>query len=82
MYKKKRKLFKQQEQIYINLTEIRTQMLRIILLTATMKMKCCYSNQFVKDWSEMKCAKLTLFSFLSVKNVWNMSRIWDQNDRN
>ena len=24
-----------------------------ILLTATLKMKCCYSNQFVKDWSEI-----------------------------
>ena len=37
----------------------RKQMLRLILLTATMKMKCCYSNQFVKDWCEILKAHQT-----------------------
>ena len=71
-YKKKRKLFKQQEPIYLKLTEIQEADVESnILLTATMKMKCCYSNQFVKDWSEILKVRETK----AIKNVWSRSRI-------
>ena len=55
----------------------RKQMLRLILLTATMKMKCCYSNQFVKDWCEILKAHQTKGMPFSSRQepVWSRSRI-------
>ena len=59
-------------------------MLRVILLTGTIihedEINNCYSNQFVKDWYETKA--IQFLQFLSISNVWSMSRIWGQNDRN
>ena len=55
----------------------RKQMLGLILLTATMKMKCCYSNQFVKDWCEILKAHQTKGMPFSSRQepVWSRSRI-------
>ena len=77
MYKKKQSCLNNRNKcIFKTWPRSSKQMLRVILLTATMKMKCCYSNQFVKDRSEIQCAKLKLISVsVSVSvNVWSMSK--------
>ena len=49
MYKKKLKLFKQEEPSYLKLTDNQEADVESYSLTATMKVKCFYGNQFVKD---------------------------------